>query len=203
MKQTYHTDLAIQCHLEILDGETRKNIPKSTLYSWKNRDFSRLVGGDTVFSDGKMELVKAFLSNRTLLNAAKGLYFVYSVCISLMSSMRGMKTMLRKNSEIIVGTIDRIEPLIGLKHACKLFKISENQFYAWKRQIRCIFSPSERCTKQNLLNISPSELQTVKAFVQDEQYKNYPLSAVYYEMMRRGKAFMSLTAFYKYAGRFN
>ncbi|MDR2145602.1 MAG: integrase core domain-containing protein, partial [Tannerella sp.] len=38
---------------------------------------------------------------------------------------------------------------------------------------------------------------------QDEQYKNYPLSAVYYEMMRRGKAFMSLTAFYKYAGRFN
>ena len=92
---------------------------------------------------------------------------------------------------------------MGLKHACKLFKISENQFYAWKRKINCIFSPLEKCLKQNPLNISASELITMKTFVRDEQYKDYPLAAIYYEMMRQEKAFMSLTAFYKYAKFFD
>ena len=43
----------------------------------------------------------------------------------------------------------------------------------------------------------------MKTFVRDEQYKNYSLAAIYYEMMRQGKAFMSLTSFYKYAKLFD
>ena len=39
--------------------------------------------------------------------------------------------------------------------------------------------------------------------MQDEQYKDYSLAAVYYEMMRKARAFMSLTAFYKYAKYFD
>jgi len=129
----------------------------------------------------------------------KGLFFIYSTCITITADLRGMKTILRKNKETILKTIDLATPLIGLKHACKLFKISQNQFCAWKRKIICILSPLNQCIKQNTLNISPSELQTVKSLVGDDRYKNYPLVAVYYEMMRNGKAFMSLTSFYKYA----
>jgi len=203
MKHSYHTDLAVQFQLGLLNKDIYKNIPKSTLYSWKNKDFSRVVGSDIIFSDEKMELIKTFLSNQTLLKAAKGLFFIYSVWISITIHIRGMKSIMRKNREIIIKTIDSVIPLMGLKHACKLFKISKNQFYAWKRKVYCTFSPLDRCIKQNLLNISPSELQTVKAFVQDEHYKDVPLAAVYYEMMRKGRAFMSLTVFYKYAKFFD
>jgi transposase InsO family protein len=93
--------------------------------------------------------------------------------------------------------------LMGLKHACKLFQISENQFYAWKRKIHCALSPLNLCLKQGSFIISSSELKAVKTFVQELQYKNYPLVAVYYEMMRKAKAFMSLTTFYKYAKYFD
>ena len=199
MKQSYHTDLAIQYQLGLFRKNERKSITKSTLYSWKHRDFNKLVGAETAFSDEKMELIKAFLTNQTLLKAAKGLFFVYSVWMSLTMNLRGIKTMLRKNKDIIVKTIEMITPLMGLKHACKLFKISQYQFYTWKRKIVCALSPLNNCLKANVFNISPSELEVMKTFIQDEQYTDHPLVAVYYEMMRQGKAFMSLTTFYKYA----
>jgi len=203
MKQAYHTDVQIQHQYGLLSKEISKNIPKSTLYSWKKKDYSKLVGGDIVFSTEKIELIKTFLANRTLLKAAKGLFFIYSTWISVTSNLQGIKSVLRKNKEVIIKTIDYAIPLMGLKHACKLFKISEHQFYAWKRKIYCAIAPFEECTKQSPLNIAPTELQTVKAFLEDDQYKNFPLVAVYYEMMRKGKAFMSLTTFYKYANYFD
>ena len=119
MKRTYHTDLQIQHKFGILDKNLQKTIPKSTLHSWKNSDTSKIIGCDVVLSDEKIELIKAFLENKILLNAGKGLYFVYTT------------------------------------------------------------------------------------FVQDEQYKNFPLVSIFYEMMRKGKAFMSLASFYKYAKYFD
>ena len=203
MKNSYHTDLSIQFQLGILDKDAFKTIPKSTLHSWKNRDFSKLIGSEISFSDEKIEMIKSFLSHQNLLKAAKGLYFVFSTWISITENLRGMKTILRKNKEKIVQTIDYIIPLLGLKHACKLFKISQNQLYAWKRKVKCVLSPLEICTKQNPLTIAPSELLAIKEFVGKEDYKSFPLVAIYYEMMRQEKAFMSLTSFYRYANCFD
>jgi len=203
MKKSYHTDLAAQFKFGLLSKDIYRDIPKSTLHVWKNKDFSKVVGYDMIFTDEKMELIRAFLSNQILLKAAKGLFFVYSCWISIIANVRGMKTILRKNRETIIKTIDLATPLMGLKRACRLFKISENQFYAWKRKVACLLSPVDKCFKQNPGNIAPSELQVIKQFIQNEEYKEFPLVAIYYEMMRNGKAFMSLTSFYKYAKLFD
>ena len=203
MKQSYHTDFAIQFQLGLLEKNDYKSIPKSTLYSWKTKDFSKLIGTDIVFSDEKLEIIKTFLSNHSFLKVAKGLYYIHSVWIKIVENVRGIKTLLRRNKGWIIETIDSVIPLMGLKHACKLFKISQNQFYAWKRKIQCALSPIDICMKQNPLSVSPTELNIIKEFVKDQEYKNFPLVAVYYEMMRKGKAFMSLTTFYKYAKLFD
>ena len=50
MKNSYHTDLAIQFQLGLQDKRNWKNIPKSTLYSWKNKDFNKFVGIEISFS---------------------------------------------------------------------------------------------------------------------------------------------------------
>jgi len=203
MKKSYCTDLAAQYKFGLLNKDIYKDIPKSTRYIWKNKDFSKIVGFDMVFSDEKLELLKTFLSNQTLLKAAKGLFFIFSYWMSIVANIREMNSLLRKNMESIIKTIDLATPLMGLKHACKLFKISENQFYAWKRKVACLLSPVDKCFKQNPSNIAPSELKVIKQFVQNEQYKDYPLVGIYYKMMRSEKAFMSLTSFYKYAKLFD
>ena len=66
MKKSYYTDLAVQFKFGLLKKEIYRNIPKSTLYVWKNKDFSKMVGYDIVFTDEKLELMKAFLSNKRL-----------------------------------------------------------------------------------------------------------------------------------------
>ena len=203
MKNSYHTDLILQYKFDLLQKDICRNIPKSTRYDWKNKDFTKMVGYDTVFTDEKLEMIKAFLTNQTLLKAAKGLFFIYSTLFAMIANVRGMKTILRKNMEAIVKAIDLAEPLMGLKHACKLLKVSQHQYYAWKRKIVCSLAPLKQCVKQNVFSISPSEQQIIKTFVQDEQYKNYSLTTIYYEMMRKEKAFMSLTSFYKYAKLFD
>jgi len=102
MKKSYYTDLAVQFKCGLLSKDIYRNIPKSTLYVWKNKDFSKMVGYDVVFTNEKIELIKVLLSNRTLLKAAKGLFFVFSCWVSIMANVRGMKTILRKNRESII-----------------------------------------------------------------------------------------------------
>ena len=114
MKQSYHTDLSIQFQLGLLNREDWKNIPKSTLHSWKNKDFSKLVGSEISFSDEKIELIKNFLSNQTLLKAAKGLFFIYSTWISVTSNLHGIKSVLKKNRETIIKTIEFVTPLLQM-----------------------------------------------------------------------------------------
>jgi len=145
MKQSYHTDFAIQFKLDLLEKEDYQNIPKSTLYSRKTKDFSKLIGTDIVFSDEKLEIIKTFLSNHSFLKAAKGLYYIHSVWIKIVENVRGIKTLLRRNKGWIIETIDSVIPLMGLKHACTLFQITTNQFYAWKRKIQCAISPIDIC----------------------------------------------------------
>ena len=105
MKQSYHTDLKIQYKWGLLLKETYNNIPRSTLYTWKYKDYSKLVGGEILFTDEKLELIRTFLSNKTLLKAAKGLFFVYSTWISITKNVHGLKTIMRKNMETVVKTI--------------------------------------------------------------------------------------------------
>ena len=50
MKQSYHTDLQIQFKFGLLNRKNCENIPKSTLHSWKNRDFSKHIGCESGFS---------------------------------------------------------------------------------------------------------------------------------------------------------
>ena len=72
-----------------------------------------------------------------------------------------------------------------------------------KKRVNCVLSPLDKCHKQNPLSIAPSELKTIKSFVQDQQYKDYPLASICYIMKRQEKAFISLTSFYKYAKYFD
>jgi len=206
MKRTYnvyHTDFIILFILGLLNEKELKNIPKSTQQSWKQRDFSRSIRSEYSYYLENKELIEAFLANKTLLNAAKGLYFIYCTLVSIMDDVRGVKAKLRKSRETIIKTIENVEPLMGLKRACRFFKITVNQFYTWKRKVNCALSPLNECIKQQPLRTSASELQMIKEFVQNPEYKDYHLSSIHCEMERQGGAFVSPTTFYKYAKLFD
>lgn len=77
MKRTYHTDLLIKYKLGVLDTNTIKNIPNSTLYNWRQKGFSHIAGLPDI-NDDEIDMMREFLSRKKLLKAAKALYFVFT-----------------------------------------------------------------------------------------------------------------------------
>ncbi|MDR2971029.1 MAG: hypothetical protein LBU83_03775 [Bacteroidales bacterium] len=65
MKRSYHTDFSIQYKLGLLNKDIYRHIPKSTLYSWGKRDFSKMIGYHNLFTDEKLELIRTFLNNQS------------------------------------------------------------------------------------------------------------------------------------------
>lgn len=150
MKRSYHTDIALQYKLGILDQALMKQIPSSTLHNWKQKDFSTLVGAEHAARfEQNMQMVKDFLSKKHLLFAAKSIYFIYTVYSKMLKTVKGTKKLYQQSRAIILSTIDRVKGTIGLDRALRAFGITYQQYYAWKRRIACKETPfcnAERLT---------------------------------------------------------
>jgi len=67
MKHSYHTDIAIQYKLGILNTSLAGQIPSSTLHNWKRKDFSSLMGAEYVSDfEQNIQMIKDFLSKKYL-----------------------------------------------------------------------------------------------------------------------------------------
>src|SRR5271157_2276891 len=140
MKHSYHTDIAVQYKLGILDSALVAKIPSSTLHNWKKRDFSLLVGtGYVTDFEQNLQMIRDFLSKKYLLNAAKAIYFVYSSCVAILNSIKNRDKIFRQSRGLIISTIDRVKDSIGFKRALRTFGISYQQYYAWKKKAQCTF----------------------------------------------------------------
>lgn len=148
MKHSYYTDIAIHYKLGILDVGFARNIPSSTLHNWKRKDFSSLVGSEYVSDfDQNLQMIKDFLSKKALLKAAKAVYLVYCSYVKLFDVVKIKKKIFHQSKEVITHTIDRITDTLGFERALKAFGLSCQQFYAWKRTIKCSVSQINLCRK--------------------------------------------------------
>lgn len=200
MKQTYHTDIAIQYKLGILSPEMIKKIPSSTLHNWKKKDFSTLIGAEySAESDDNIQMIKDFMAKKSLLRAAKSIYIIYRTYSDIFKLLKGRKSILRKSKKSIVRTIDYVKDTLGLPRALRAFGITYQQYYSWKRSVFCQQSPTSLCLKRFTNQLTSKEVKTIKEYLKSPQYLQWSLSSVYYQMLRQKAAFMGKTTFYKYA----
>lgn len=200
MKHSYHTDIALQYKLGILDGNVVTQIPSSTLHNWKHKDFSALVGAEYAADfEQNIRMVKAFLSKKHLLYAAKSIYFIYSAYAKILGTVKNRKRIYRQAKSTIICTVERVKQTIGIHRALRAFDITYQQYYAWKRMNDCKESPFNLCRKQNFNQLTTKEVSTIKSYLNEPNYLHWNLTNVYYQMLRDKAAFMSLNSFYKYA----
>src|SRR5271157_10248 len=203
MKHSYHTDIAVQYKLGILDSALVAKIPSSTLHNWKKRDFSLLVGtGYVTDFEQNLQMIRDFLSKKYLLNAAKAIYFVYSSCVAILNSIKNRDKIFRQSRGLIISTIDRVKDSIGFKRALRAFGISYQQYYAWKKKAQCKLLPFSLCRKLYYNQLTTKEVDTVKEYLKNPRYIHWNLTPVYFQMLREKASFMSKTSFYKYANLF-
>lgn len=201
-KRSYHTDIVIQYKLGMLPVEVLKQIPSSTLDNWKNRNTCRLFGLEYVhdFNDN-FKMMKDFLAKKSLLKAAKAVYFVYGTYVELFEAVKNKRKVFRQSKDIIINTIDRVKDVIGQNRALRAFGISYQQFYAWKKKIKCKLYPEVLCRKTYHNQLTAKEVSTINEYLKKPEYSHWSITSVFFQILRDKTAFFSRTTFYNYVNR--
>ena len=109
------------------------------------------------------------------------------------------KKVLKENHSQIVSTIDYLKSTVTLSNACKVFSISEQQYYVWKNKKYCKLSPFHFCLKKHPFQLTIKEFHIVKKSFENLSYSFLPKVSVYYDLLNRNLIHCSLSTFYKYA----
>jgi putative transposase len=202
MKRSYHSDIIIQYKLGMLAKEVIKQIPSSTIDNWKNRDTCRLFGLDYVhdFQDN-FKMMKDIMAKKSLLKAAKAVYFIYCSYVKVMDTVKNKHKIFRQSKDIVINTIDRVKDIIGQKRAMKAFGISYQQFYAWKNKITCKLYPVVLCRKKYHNQLTAKEVNTISEYLKKPEFRHWSITSVFFQILREKAAFFSQTTFYNYVNR--
>ena len=185
-----------------MSSQVQANIPTSTLHNWKNRDVHQLFGLDAAGDFEKnRELVKAFFESKRLIEVAKAMFSVYNTYNQIISGISKKSNIFRDSKDTIIKTIESVRPALGFKRSMKAFGISYQQFYAWKKHIKCKKHDKVLCRRLNVRQLTQKEVDIIADYLQNPAYKYWNLSSIYYQILRNKAAFFSKTSFYKYANR--
>ena len=203
-KRSYHPYIPLLYNLGKLENDFICQIPVSTLYEWKSKDFNSLFGADLVtnhFPD--FDLMNDFITHKNFAQIIKSVYRIFIIYQTIFNTLKTKRTQLKKHQKIIINTIVQIKDSIGFDKALKAFDLSHQQFYRWKNKVNCTIDNRFLCRRKHPLQLAEKEIKVLKKYLSDPCYTYWPLSSVYWMMQRNMDAFMSLTTFYKYAQLFN
>lgn len=203
VKNSYSTSMIFKYQMGLLMPEEVHPIPRSTRYSWKNKDFSNLIGfnPDETFMANAQTLY-SISEVPQLLKLNEAALMVIEFYKSIVNNLRGYKRIWRKNKELIVQTIANIKSTIGIDSAVDFLGITRQKFYRWRRNFSCESSTFGICRKLHPGQLTIHEQDTIKTYVTNPENLAKHSSQIYYEMMHNGSTRMSLNTFYLYAKLF-
>lgn len=197
---SYHTNLILLHHFDCLSVELKSVIPRSTLSNWKKKDIAGIMGCSH-FSDSDISTLKAIAKSKKLLKAAKALYYLFRAISTLVRQAENKATLLRTNKLLILHTIEKVKPVLGLKRIIGALGLSQAKLYYWLEKQKCKKSIFQLCQKRHPNQLLPGEVKMIKQYLLDEQFRNWSSLSVYYQALRDGIVFMSAGTWYKYANR--
>jgi hypothetical protein len=118
------------------------------------------------------------------LKAEKALYYLFSSIASLIRQVETKVELLRKNKDLILDTIEKVKPALGLKRILGAFGISHSKMYYWVEKRQCWKSIIQLCHKRHPNQLLPAEVSAIKEYLIDERFKNWSLLSVYYQALR-------------------
>ena len=202
MRRKYHSDLIIQFKLGILPKEVTKSIPPSTRSYWNINAYDNYFAADTLYAQQEnMKMIKALVNHRRLFQVTKVICKVFFVYQAFMISCKQFQKQVFESKDLVVKTIEKCRSHLGFDRTLRLFQISKHQFYAWKNSVSCSLSVFNKCLRKYPNQLSVPEVNVMKQYLTNPDFKGWSNASVYFQMMRDRAANMSLTSFYRYASK--
>lgn len=205
MKKSYDTSIKHYIRLGLFDNlpdELRSNIPTSNYYRWKNEPEDKyLVCEVAQYINQEIDLIKR-VGNSSLTKKTLEAYFhlvdtFHSVC----DSVKGIKTVIAQNKEVVVNAIEKVKAYISVDNALKVFGISRATFQNYKTLVlnSCDSSYFKWCVRHYPQQLLKSEIAQIKKYLTLDTYKYWSKSSVYIQAVRDKAVSCSLATWYKYS----
>ena len=199
-KRSYHPMLIVLFHLQLLDKQLLTQIPHSTRFYWKHLQQEKQFG---------FEAVEEYLLRNADIRAVYTSKIVFKVCrlvCRIHSAFTQVEKLLRerpsqyrkKVTEVLVQTVHSISSYVSVEIAARIVNISTDTYYRLRNEIVCLRSRTRRCFRVYPQQLSLREVQVIDNAINDPANFGLPLSTIFFQLLRAGKLFCSLSTFYKY-----
>ena len=199
-KRSYHPLVQFFFFSGMLTDEQIAHIPKSTIDYWKSLEHETMFGFEWVekFHAHHRDF-DAITKQQIVFKSARMCARVLDGFTTTFSNAKQYKKTIRNNAQSLIKTIDHLALSISLDKACKVFRITTNQYYRWKNKLFCSASVLNLCFKTHPSQLSMREVKIIEETINTPENIFKPLSTLRFHLMREGLLFVGKSTFYKYA----
>lgn len=186
----------------MLPYEFRKQIPSSTISTWRKTNYSEYLGHefryffDDAFKNAEIGF-KYLKLKKTMLALTRAWVMLSYTLVPLIKSAAGDKVLQAR----VLNAINYIKSFVGLKRALKIVGISTPMYYQWILEARfdCFDSFTHLCVKRHPQQLQLNEILKIKKMLTNPEYDHWPIVSIAGVALRQRKAIVSLYSWYKYA----
>ena len=183
---------------KLIPKHIRKEVPSSTVSTWKNNiDYNSYFGHEVrVVQQQALEQYMLLEENKQL----KQLLWVITKSWLTVANILMPVIKSSEYHELLINEIQRLFTVMPKKSALKIAGISPSAFgdYLTRLKYKCVLSPQELCVKRHPLQLAQSEVSKIQALFADTDLVCWPASSIYYEGIRNRQLHISRSTFYKY-----
>ena len=199
-RRKIHTSLKFLVHTNSLPLAFNNSISKAQLSKYKND-----LTIENYFGYELNVIVKEQIETLQLLNENKKIkqtIIILLKCISFLKTYfittKHSLQLLQQNETLHV--IQKMECYFSRKIIAKVLKISTQRIaFAIRKEIfKCTLSPFNICRKQHPAQLTVPDIKNIKTICENNEYKYWPLTSIFYKGVRDGLINFSLNTFYKY-----
>ena len=186
---------------DVLNSEQIMMIPRSNLSRWRNEASNKYQYAQlNQIIEKEVDFIKRMNQSSKLKKINEGYFKLCDTFHEVISSVKGVQSLLKEQKELIVNTIEKVVDIIPIEKALKVFNISRSTYQNYKSIVihRCEASYFNWCTKRLPNQLLPAEVKVIKKYMENNTYLFWSKSSVYLKAIRDDTLVCCLNTFYKY-----
>lgn len=205
MKNKYDTSVVFLYSIgkeKLLPPAFRKQIPYSTISTWRKTNFGNYLGHeyryffDEAFKN--FEYAAEIRKMKSLLMGISRSWLSLShIILPLVKQSNGNKELQAK----ILEAVHHLRNKLGLDKTLKLIGLSKPLYYQWELEARfeCFDSYTQLCVKRHPQQLHVNEILRIKKMLTAPETDHWPINSIQGHALREKQLVASLYSWYKYA----
>jgi putative transposase len=185
-----------------LPDNLKSKIPRTNKYRWKQESDDKYIGCEVnAFIKEELELIKRTGESKNAKKVMEAYFKLSDTYHEIINNIKGIKHQVALQKEKLVNAIEIAKDIIPIEGALKVFNLSRATYHNYKTLVlnKCDASYFLWCTKRYPHQLLKKEIFQIKKYLQDEKYKYWSKSSIYFLGIRNREISVCLTTFYKYS----